>query len=86
METRCKSSFTCDEGAFWPLVATCSAVPFGCLAQELAKPKVAPWKKEDKEDKGYYVGRDTGQAPGNDPVMLVACVGAILALSYAFLG
>lgn len=47
---------------------------------------MVPWKKEKKDDLGYYVGNDTGQAPGNDPVMLVACVGAILALSFVFLG
>lgn len=47
---------------------------------------MVPWKKKNKgDDLGYYVGSDTGQAPGNDPVMLVACVGAILALSYVFL-
>lgn len=60
--------------------------PLTGLLQEIGKPKVVPWKKDEKDDLGYYVGSDTGQAPGNDPVMLVAVVGAILALSYVFLG
>lgn len=61
------------------------ASPSTRFQQELSKPKVAPYEKKTKDDKGYYVGKDTGQAPGNDPIMLVTAVGAILALSYAFL-
>lgn len=53
--------------------------------QEVGKPKVVPWKKKD-DDQGYYIGADTGQAPGNDPVMLVSVICIICALSYAFLG
>lgn len=49
------------------------------------KPKVARWKKPEKEKDMFYVGEDTGQATGNDPVMLLVAIGGILGLSYVFL-
>lgn len=54
--------------------------------QEIRKPKVVAWKRPEKEKDMFAVGEDTGQAPGNDPVMLLAAVGIILGLSYVFLG
>lgn len=47
---------------------------------------MVPWKKPEKESDMFAVGQDTGQAPGNDPVMLLAAVATILGLSYVFLG
>ncbi|CAM9376174.1 unnamed protein product [Scytosiphon promiscuus] len=54
--------------------------------KEIRKPKVVPWKNPEKEKDMFAVGADTGQAPGNDPIMLLAAIASILGLSYVFLG
>eukprot|EP00903_Cladosiphon_okamuranus_P005593 g5565.t1 len=54
--------------------------------KEMGKPKVTPWKKPEKENDFFYVEEGAGQAPGNDPVMLLAAIACILGLSYVFLG
>ena len=46
---------------------------------------MAPWKKPKEENDMFHVGEDAGQAPGNDPVMLLVAVVGILGLSYVFL-
>ncbi|CBJ48304.1 conserved unknown protein [Ectocarpus siliculosus] len=53
--------------------------------KDLGKPKIAPWKKSEKEEDMFYVGEDTGVRPGNDPVMFLAAIVGILGLSYMFL-
>lgn len=58
---------------------------FSRYSQEMGKPKVAPWKKPEKENDLFYVEEGAGQAPGNDPVMLLAAIAGILGLSYVFL-
>lgn len=47
---------------------------------------MAPWKRPKEEKDMFYVEEDAGQAPGNDPVMLLVAVAGILGLSYVFLG
>eukprot|EP00752_Nemacystus_decipiens_P016317 g14592.t1 len=54
--------------------------------KEMGKPKVAPWKRPEKENDMFYVEEGAGQAPGNDPVMFLAAILGILGLSYVFLG
>lgn len=56
------------------------------MSQEIRKPKVAQWKRPEKESDMFAIEEDTGQAPGNDPIMFLAAIASILGLSFLFLG
>lgn len=60
--------------------------PLPLSPQDFGKPRVVPWKNPKKKDEGFYVGSDTGQVTGNDPVMLVLLISTTLTLSYLLLG